>query len=177
MILARVLAAALPALALVGCAPSTSIPPAEPTTTTPSVTYPLDGKRTDAVIDRVVDGDTLVVLIDGQQDRVRILAIDAPEMRPKECGAQSATDHLTDLTPAGSAVTLVADTGEDQRDFFGRILAYVRINGRDVSHELVEAGWAEVYDRYPTSATPHLRDAQREARDEQRGIWGDGCPP
>lgn len=169
----RALATALAGLALLaGCA--TTEPP---TAAEPSPIYPKDGQRTAASVERVIDGDTLVARVDDQTVNVRLLGIDAPERQPRECGYQSATEHLAQFAAPNSGVTLVADTGEDNQDRFGRLLRYVRADGQDASRSLVAAGWARVYDRYPTSATPTLRHAQRQAQADHSGIWGGDCPP
>lgn len=170
----RTLTTTLAALALLaGC--TATEPPAG--TAEPPPLYPKDGDRTTATVERVIDGDTLTVRVDDQTVNVRVLGIDAPERRPRECGYQSATGHLAEFAPTDSDVTLVADTGEDDRDRYGRLLRYVRANHTDASRSLVAAGWAKVYDRYPTSATPELRDAQQHAQKGRLGIWADGCPP
>lgn len=63
-----------------------------------------------AVVDRVVDGDTVDVRFDGRLERVRLLNVDTPETvdpdRPVECLGEEATEFLTELLPPGTEVTL-----------------------------------------------------------------------
>lgn len=66
-----------------------------------------------ATVQRVVDGDTLDVLREGRQVRVRLLNINTPETvdpnRAAECGGLEASDWLRQRLPSGSAVTLTHD--------------------------------------------------------------------
>src|SRR5687767_9651923 len=59
---------------------------------------------------RVIDGDTIVIrpLEATKRPRytVRLLGIDSPEKRPKECGANLATDNRRRLAPRGRRVLL-----------------------------------------------------------------------
>ena len=155
-----------------------SEPPSPPT----PVGVPDDAQA--AVVDRVVDGDTLRVRIDQpggaipptDSVRVRLLNVDAPELdhpeRGQDCGADEATDFLAALTPPGSQVHLVADV--EDRDHYDRPLRGVwTADGRFVNAALVRAGWAEVVlfepnDRFHAS----LRELETAARDEGRGAWG-----
>lgn len=104
---------------------------------------------------RVSDGDTIVVNRDGQEERVRILGIDAPEVardgQPGEVCAVEATALTEELT-AGADVVVVTDPSQSETDRYGRTLAYVEADGQDVSAELLDAGLAEVYESAPDIA-------------------------
>ncbi|MFN5604060.1 MAG: thermonuclease family protein, partial [Actinomycetes bacterium] len=80
-----------------------------------------------AVVERVVDGDTIDVTIDGRGDTVRLIGIDTPETKkpdtPVECYGPEASARLAELLPPGTPVRLERDI--DSRDKFGRLLAYV----------------------------------------------------
>jgi micrococcal nuclease len=98
----------------------------------------------DGRVIRVVDGDTLHVSVDGQDETVRLIGIDTPELRPAECGARAATEAMTELA-AGRRVELVGDTSQDERDRYGRRLAYVVRGDLDLGEAMLRRGWAEVY--------------------------------
>ena len=125
---------------------------------------------------RVVDGDTIVVELDGGEERVRLIGIDTPESKdprsPVECFGPEATAHLEALLPEGTAVRLVRDV--EARDRYDRLLAYVYRAGDGEHVNLARArdGFASVLTDPPTVA--HAADfvaAVAEARAEQRGLW------
>lgn len=96
-----------------------------------------------ATVERVVDGDTLVVTHDDRRLRVRLLNIDTPEThhphRPVECLGPEAAAFLTDLLPPGSRVSLAFD--RERTDRFGRTLAGVFAeDGTLVNARIAEAG-------------------------------------
>jgi micrococcal nuclease len=99
---------------------------------------------------RVVDGDTLVIDARGSEQRVRLLGIDTPESvrpgTPVECGAKAAFQSLRRLAPAGARAQLTTDPASgDDRDEYGRVLAFVVVHGRDVGLTQVRRGWAQVF--------------------------------
>lgn len=125
------------------------------------------------VVETVVDGDTLR-LEDGR--RVRLVQIDAPE-EETECYGPEATRELIRLAGRGSRVELESDPALDDADDGGRLLRYVRVDGRNVNLELVARGAASPYffrserGRYADD----LLDAARAARRDARGFWR-ACP-
>jgi micrococcal nuclease len=138
----------------------------------------LDGS--DARVVRVVDGDTIRVLIGGRERYVRLLGIDTPEThRPGvaiECGGPEASRHLSRLLPPGTVVSLAPDPGQDRVDRYGRLLAYVWLpGGRLAEEEQVTAGWATVYvyGGRPVARDAQLRRAMGSARAARRGVWGE----
>ena len=129
-----------------------------------------------ATIERVVDGDTLVVRIDGRAETVRLIGIDTPETldpdEPVECYGPEATAYTTSLLPRGTPVRLERDV--EARDDYDRLLAYVyrATDGLFVNAEIVRAGHASVL-TFPLNVT-HTETfvaAAREARAERRGFW------
>lgn len=144
---------------------------------------PIDGLE-QAIVERVVDGDTLIVWRDGHADteRLRYIGVDTPESvdpnRPVECYGPEATDVNVDLV-AGAVVWLEQDISDT--DQYGRLLRYVYVehNGNlvFVNQELIRQGVATVVTFPPdTRYTAVLRAAQDEARAAGRGLWG-ACTP
>ena len=121
-----------------------------------------------AVVVSVTDGDTIRVLINGVNEPVRLIGIDAPEQN--ECGSAQATARLSALV-ANRTVTLVKDVSE--RDVFGRLLRYVWVGETFVDRTMVADGWAYAI-RYPpdTTTAMTLEAAQAEAQAAGLGIWG-----
>jgi micrococcal nuclease len=136
-----------------------------------------------AVVDRVVDGDTIRVRVEspggaiGPTDsvRVRLLNIDAPELdhpdRGEDCGAAEAAALVERLTPPGSAVWLVPDV--EDRDHYDRPLrAVFTSDGTFVNAEVVRRGWAEVVLFEPNERFhERLLPLEAAARDAPRGAW------
>jgi micrococcal nuclease len=124
-----------------------------------------------AQVSRVIDGDTLE-LVDGM--KVRLLLVDAPETTSgkHECGGEVAT-HFTTATALGKSVTL---TFEQTRCFdrFGRLLAFVTVEGIELNAELVARGLAcASLDTSPESQhTEDFATLEAQARNSRTGIWG-----
>ncbi|MFM7108147.1 MAG: thermonuclease family protein [Planctomycetaceae bacterium] len=116
----------------------------------------------------VHDGDTLRCLdADDVQHKVRLHGIDAPEIG-QAFGTKS-REQLAAL--AMGHMTIVDHRGEDR---YGRTLARLEVDGRDVSREMIAAGMAWHYVRYDSD--PSLAEAEREARAAKRGLWADPRP-
>jgi micrococcal nuclease len=128
-------------------------------------------------VERVVDGDTIEVnpAVGGTQD-VRLLGVDTPEtVDPTESiepyGPEASA--FTERQLEGERVTLIFD--QQKTDQYGRTLAYVRIGGQSetLNETLLQQGYAQLYvvppnDRYEA----RFSQAQEQARQAQRGIWG-----
>lgn len=134
-----------------------------------------------ATVERVVDGDTVVVRVGGREERVRLIGINTPESvdprRPVECFGAEASANAK-LLLDGRTVLLEDDPSQDSRDSNGRMLRYVWLeDGRLANLEQVSQGFAAEY----TYSTPYkyrdlFREAQRAARDAGRGLWAtDTC--
>src|SRR5262245_53400350 len=132
------------------------------------------GSAAVARVDRVIDGDT-IVLVGGA--RVRFLQIDTPEPGTAECYSRAAGRDLRRMLPAGSVVTLETDPALDQVDRYGRLLRYVHRAGRNLNLALVLDGSATVwfYDGERGRFAAALLAAARSARSAHRGLWG-ACP-
>lgn len=129
----------------------------------------------EAQVVRVVDGDTIVVNYDGNKERVRYIGVDTPESvkpnTPVQCFAKAAS-HLNEQLVAGKTVILTP--GAEQRDRYGRLLAYVRTkDGLDVNRELLARGAARTLEIAPnTQRAYEFSTLEAKARYEQAGLWG-----
>lgn len=126
--------------------------------------------RTAATIERIIDGDTLVIR-SGQH--VRLVQIDSPEAG-EECYADAATRELTRLARPGLRVFLERDPRLDAVDRYGRLLRYVWVGKTNVNVELVRRGAATPWfyggdrGRYAARLIAAVSTAHRAAR----GMWG-----
>jgi len=113
---------------------------------------------------RVVDGDTIIVHLHGQDERVRLIWIDAPESvhptRPVEPFGEEASQFMKDLLE-NQSVLLEMDVQE--RDMYGRLLAYVRLNEVMVNNLLLEKWLAQVSTRPPNVKYVDLFTATQSA--------------
>jgi len=122
---------------------------------------------------RVIDGDTIDVLIDGRTERVRYIGVDTPETvdprKPVQCFGREASQKNKELVE-GKEVRLEKDITD--RDAYGRLLRYVFVGDTFVNRELVRLGYATVYTFPPNVRyVQEFLQAQKEARVEQRGLW------
>lgn len=136
------------------------------------------GDTGDAVVRRVVDGDTLIARIDGDDERVRMLGVDAPESvaenRPVECFGPQASARARALLPKGTRIVLATDPSQGARDQYDRLLAEVTRDGDPitVNEQLIAEGYAEVFRGDGKGRLqPRLRAAERAARDARLGLW------
>jgi len=126
---------------------------------------------------RVIDGDTVGIVLSGKRQRVRYIGINTPE-RNEPCYEQ-ATQANIDLV-LGETVRLVRDKSET--DKYGRLLRYVYVNDIFVNKVLVEQGDAEAVLYNPDDKFYNLfRDLEVAATNEQLGchtydILEDGNP-
>jgi len=126
-----------------------------------------------ALVTKIVDGDTIDVLIDGQTHRVRYILINTPESgQPLYTEATEANRRLV----AGQSVYLVKDVSETDR--YQRLLRYVYLaDGTFVNADLVRQGFAQVATFPPDVAKEQeMRAAQQEAIGAGRGLWSETAP-
>lgn len=149
-----------------------------------------------ATVTNVVDGDTVDVrFADNSTDRIRLLGVDVPETygenspaefegvpetaAGREClgeaGDYVAREVRAEL--AGARVTVTTDPAADRRGGYGRLLAYLSHDGREINHWLVDRGYARVYDS-TFSRADRFYAAEADAQSAGRGLWTcrDGTP-
>ena len=123
-----------------------------------------------AKVVRVVDGDT-VELEDGE--KVRYLMIDTPESTggKHDCYGAEATEYNSALV-LDRKVELSYDV--ECRDFYGRLLAYVKVDGQEVNSRLVEYGYACVLYIPPNGEDRRVefQTIEAQAKAVGRGMWG-----
>jgi micrococcal nuclease len=131
-----------------------------------------------ATVERVVDGDTVIVRAGTRSFDVRLLGIDTPETvdphRPVGCYGPEASAYTKHLLN-GQRVRLVYD--RQLHDVYGRWLAYVYLErqGRNdlfVNARLITAGYARTLSIPPNTAhAAELASLERTAALAGRGLW------
>ena len=95
------------------------------------------------------DGDTCYVTIDGQNEKIRLLELDTPEISKPKCDVElelglEARDYLNNLITNATTIEFKTDYA---KDYFGRILTFLIIDGEDVSNKIVSHNLGVVYDK------------------------------
>ncbi len=120
----------------------------------------------------IVDGDTIIALVDGREELVRIYGINSPEFNGNECFASEAKAKAVEFL-SGKWIQLEEDDSQDDRDAYGRLLRYIWFDsGTDFGRRMIEEGYAFEY----TYRTPYAKQAQYKsteeyARTKQHGLW------
>lgn len=177
----------LAVLGLAGCTaggdPAEALASAEARATTQVASVPVPGDAQEVTVERVVDGDTLVVsgaagsvLPTAGEHRVRLLLVDTPEVdgpeAEEECLGPEASAFTTDLLPAGSTLLLAPD--EEAVDSFDRLLAYAWTPGGVFVNESLAANGFAYTVLYPPNDehVDVVAEAEQRARDARLGVWG-----
>jgi len=115
----------------------------------------------------VSDGDTITVLHDGRQERVRLYGIDSPE-KAQDFG-QKARDVAASMV-AGRTV----EVKEMDTDRYDRTVGLVTVDGQALNEALVANGYAWVYRQYcKESFCSRWEGLEASARQQQKGMWVD----
>lgn len=128
---------------------------------------------------RVIDGDTILVAISNREERVRFIGIDTPEsvhpdaLRNSEAG-KLASEYLKSRV-GNRKVKLEFDVQE--RDHYGRLLAYVYLDDKMLNEELLEKGYA-VTNTVPPNVKyqKHFSTLQKNAQQNNVGFWKEMGP-
>eukprot|EP00979_Chaetoceros_neogracilis_P016862 scaffold10038_cov267-Chaetoceros_neogracile.AAC.10 len=124
---------------------------------------------------KVYDGDTLTLR---NNDRVRLIGIDTPEIKPSQPFAKEAKKFLSDKV-LGQEIFLSFETDGDKKDHYGRWVAWIFVKEGDkflnLNEGLVAAGFASVYN--PGKNKLHnqreMITMQKVARESKGGKWID----
>lgn len=111
---------------------------------------------------KVLDGDSLNIIQQGKEIRVRLAEIDAPE-HGQAFWKQS--KQALEKQVAGKKVSVE----EFDRDQYGRIVGHVYVNDTWVNGVLVKQGYAYVYTRYAVSKK--LYEYETQAEKNNLGVW------
>ena len=165
-------AMALLALLLVpgDCGPGSMSPGGNPTEA--------PGQRIAASVTHVADGDSFYVGLPGGEEEVRMIGVDTPETvdpdKPVQCFGPEASAFTHGLLAPGTRVEL--EVGAEARDTYGRLLAYVYLDGRLVEAMLARRGLARPLTIAPNDAlAPLFERLAARAASAGRGMWG-ACP-
>lgn len=116
----------------------------------------------------IKDGDTIVLLIDGNKQLViRVADIDCPER--SQAYGQKARKFTSD-----AIFGKIVKYDVKKKDRYGRSIAFLFYEGKNLSHELLKAGLAWHYSYY--SDDRYMAQLEAQARKEKKGLWADSHP-
>lgn len=124
---------------------------------------------------RVVDGDTIVVDMDGKEEKIRLIGVDTPETvhpsKPVEYFGKEASAFTKQMVE-GKQVRLEFDW--QKGDKYDRLLAYVFLeDGTFLNAEIIKQGYGFAYTKYPFKYLEEFREYQTSSRRNKRGLWGE----
>jgi micrococcal nuclease len=117
-------------------------------------------------VTRVIDGDTFET---ESGDKVRLIGINAPEI--SDLFGQESKQYLLGLIE-NKIIELQTDNSTNDRDVYQRLLRYVILDGIDINKKMVSDGFAFTYLKYHFSRENDYQQAQNQARETNKGIWG-----
>jgi micrococcal nuclease len=130
--------------------------------------------RIEAMVTKVLDGDTIEVNINGAQYKLRYIGIDAPEPDSIDTNTRNialkAADKNSEMV-GNQKVEIEKDVSETDR--YGRLLRYVYAGGLMVNAELVKSGYAQAVSYPPDTKYQSLFSSlQAGAKASKAGMWG-----
>ena len=126
---------------------------------------------------RILDGDTIVINYKGKNEKVRLLCVNTPESvhpdKKQNIPMGKVASDYTKKRLNGKYVVLEFEGAFRGR--YGRLLAYVIVDGVNFNLELVRQGLSPYYTKYGLSEKydQEFREAERHARKHELNIWGD----
>ena len=139
-------------------------------------------------VGRVVDGDTLVVEMNGKSVKIRLIGLDTPETvdprKPVQCFGIEASNKAKEMF-TGKRVRIETDSSQGEYDKYGRLLAYVylpdlpdsagKAGGTLFNEYMIAEGYGHEYTyNLPYKYQSEFKAAEAQARAEKKGLWADG---
>ena len=127
-----------------------------------------------ARVERVIDGDTIQVRVDGTRYTIRLIGVDTPETKHPTKPVQYFGREASAFTKAaleGKTVMLQKDRTGDTVDRYGRWLRYVLLDGDNFNARLIRQGYAHAYRRFPFSKRTEFIRLEEQARQRAIGLW------
>lgn len=129
-------------------------------------------------VTRVVDGDTIEILMGGRKEKIRLIGINTPEMNDErgevQCFAEEAKDRMKELV-SGKIIKLEYDETQNLRDTYNRILAYIYLEDEQMlNRKMIAEGYAYEYTYIvPYKYQKEFRELQLLAKNNDRGLWAE----
>jgi endonuclease YncB( thermonuclease family) len=141
-----------------------------PTAHATGAPYKLTGK-----VVRVSDGDTINLLIDNKQERIRLASIDAPETahgssQPGQPFGEASRKNLANYV-AGKTITITCF----EKDRYDRHICDIPVDGTTANRLQVEQGfaWANQQAKGKFLRDKSLPELEKSARQKKLGLWAE----
>ena len=126
-----------------------------------------------ASVVRIIDGDTFVADMNGEEKRIRLLNVDTPELDGEngeaECMAVEARGFLAGQLPPGTDIELRYD--QEEQDHYGRELAAVYLHDTLINETIAREGLGVAVSYKPnTTYYSRVAKAEESARNAGLGI-------
>lgn len=121
-----------------------------------------------------IDGDTIKAIINEETYTVRFLAINTPEYSPtkKEYYGKEASEYTCKMVKNAKKIELEYDKNSDKTDKYGRVLAWIFVDGKLLEEDLIEKGYAKVAYLYGDYKYANiLKEKQELANAKNIGVW------
>lgn len=122
-------------------------------------------------VTRIIDGDTIEVNYFGKPTKLRLFGLDTPETKhpakPVECYGEKASKNAEYLL-LGKKVEVET---EGEFGYYGRLLAYIKLNGDDYGEIMIRGGFGRHLRKYPHTKISEYNEAEEEAKKFKRGMW------
>lgn len=131
-------------------------------------------------ISHFVDGDTIIVNMNGHDETIRFIGADTPETHkpntPVQCYGPEAANY-TKKRIGNKRVQLVSDPLSTDRDRYNRLLRYVYLpDGTNLDQELIARGYAFYYPYFPFTKSSDFEQSEKSAINNHVGLWSK-CRP
>lgn len=126
------------------------------------------------------DGDTIVVDMNGVEEKVRFIGVDTPETHDPRKAVQcfgTAAAAYTKQRIGSTPVRLQTDPLSTNRDRYNRLLRYVYLpDGTLMNLDIIQQGYGFAYLSFPFTKSDEFRSVQTTAREQSKGLWN-SCDP
>jgi micrococcal nuclease len=126
-------------------------------------------------VQKFVDGDTVVVDMNGRSETIRMIGVDTPETHkpntPVQCYGPEASSYTHSLI-GKSSLRLEADPLDTNRDRYGRLLRYIYLpDGTLVEAKLIGEGYGFAYTQFPFQKKAQFIALEQSAKQSGKGLW------
>ncbi len=163
--------------------PVVALSPTATTSATPTIGKVLGNKANQQVtVTKVVDGDTIQVVVGDKKETIRLIGVDTPETvdprKKVQCFGKEASNFTKQLL-ANKTVFLETDPTQGDRDKYQRLLAYVFLqDGTNFNTLLLQEGYAHEYTYdLPYKYQAEFKEAELQAQTNKKGFWADNACP